>query len=206
VWAPTAQRQDRRDGLRSETDLTAAVWTLIAPRRSCPCPTPDDYTCAGPLERSQMGSSPCSATELPGDSFPLICRSRARSCAGSARGEARLFETINHLLVITDRKWVGREASPSALVANSQSVKAAESGGPRGYDAGETISSHKRQVMVNTDWHGPILEPHPADMQDWDVAPVVLPLSRRVAVHRHSVCRQCLCRRGSDQPDSHRNL
>jgi putative transposase len=42
-----------------------------------------------------------------------------------------LFETINHLLVMADRGRVGREASPTAAVLESQSVKATESGGPR---------------------------------------------------------------------------
>jgi transposase len=50
-----------------------------------------------------------------------------------------LFETINHLLVMADRERVGREASPTAAVLDSQSVKTTESGGPRGYDAGKKV-------------------------------------------------------------------
>src|SRR5215207_2404705 len=38
-----------------------------------------------------------------------------------------LFETLNHLLVMADRERVGREASPSAAVIDSQSVKTTES-------------------------------------------------------------------------------
>ena len=34
-----------------------------------------------------------------------------------------LFATINHHLVMADRERVGREASPSAAVIDSQSVK-----------------------------------------------------------------------------------
>jgi hypothetical protein len=34
-----------------------------------------------------------------------------------------LFESMNHLLVMADRERVGREASPSAAVLDSQSVK-----------------------------------------------------------------------------------
>ena len=62
---------------------------------------------------------------------------------------------------------------------DSQSVKTTESGGPRGYDAGKKVKGRKRQVMVDTDGRGLILEPQPADVQDRDGAPVVLRLSRR---------------------------
>jgi transposase len=90
-----------------------------------------------------------------------------------------LLETLNHLLVMADRERVGREASPTAAVLDSQSVKTTESGGPRGYDAGKKVKGRKRQVMVDTDGRGLVLEPQPADVQDRDGAPVVLRLSRR---------------------------
>jgi transposase len=41
------------------------------------------------------------------------------------------------------------------------------------------MRGRKRQVMVDTDGRGLILEPQPADVQDRDGAPVVLRLSRR---------------------------
>jgi putative transposase len=90
-----------------------------------------------------------------------------------------LFETMNHLLVMADREQAGREASPNAAVLDSQSVKTAESGGPRGYDGGKKVKGRKRQVMVDTDGRGLVLEPQPANVQDRDGAPVVLRLSRR---------------------------
>jgi len=62
-----------------------------------------------------------------------------------------LFEKINHALVMADRERVGREASPTAAIIDSQSVKTTESGGPRGYDAGKKINGRKRHALVDTD-------------------------------------------------------
>ncbi len=80
---------------------------------------------------------------------------------------------------MVDRERVGREASPTAAVLDSQSVKTTESGRPRGYDAGKKVKGRKRQVMVDTDGRGLVLEPQPANVQDRDGACVVLCLSRR---------------------------
>jgi hypothetical protein len=56
------------------------------------------------------------------------------------------FERINHALVMADRERVGRDASPTAAIIDSQSAKITEVGGPRGYDAGKKIKGRKRHA------------------------------------------------------------
>ncbi len=68
---------------------------------------------------------------------------------------------------MADRERVGRDASPSAAIIDSQSVKATEAGGPPGYDAGKK-NGRKHHALVDTDGRGLVLEPHPASIQDRD--------------------------------------
>ena len=74
----------------------------------------------------------------------------------------------------------GRDASPSAAIIDSQSIKTTEAGGPRGYDAGKTINGRKRHALVDTDGRGLMIEPHPASIQDRDGGRPLLQASRRL--------------------------
>ena len=81
---------------------------------------------------------------------------------------------------MADRERVGRDASPSAAIIDSQSVKTTEAGGPRGYDAGKKLNGRKRHALVDTEGRGLVLEPHPASIQDRDGGRPLLRASRRI--------------------------
>jgi transposase len=89
-----------------------------------------------------------------------------------------LFGTIHDVALMLDREWAGREASPSAAVIDSQSIKAPHSR-TRGYDAAKKIVGRKRHIAVDTDGRLLMINLTPADISDSAGAQMILDAIRK---------------------------
>lgn len=183
MWTAITRTQHRRDALRFPSDLTDAEWAVLEPLLPAPSP---------------VGRRPCwPMREICNAIFYILrggvpwrilpdCFPPRQTVDGwfAAFRDGVVWETLNYHLVVLDRERAGREASPTAAIIDSQSVKTTESCGPRGYDAGKKVMGRKRHAMVDTDGRGLVLHAHPGSVQDRDGAPPLLRASRRLC-HRH---------------------
>src|SRR6185369_12322378 len=130
MWTPTTRQQHSRPVTRYQTDLTDAEWRVIAPHLPKPCATGRPR--AWPMREIINGifyvmRAGCPWRLLPNDLPPWATIYR---WFAAWRDDGR-FERINHALVMADRERVGRDASPTAAIIDSQSAKTTEAGGPR---------------------------------------------------------------------------
>ena len=173
AWTEITRAHYERRCARYASDLTDAEWALIEPmmplanRIGRPRKTDLREVVNALLYLASSGG----AWRLLPNDFPPF--STVQKYFYRWR-EAGLLRTISNSLVMAAREAEGREASPTAGVIDSQSVKTTESGGIRGFDAGKKINGRKRHIVVDTIGLMVGLVVHAADIQDRDGAPAAL--------------------------------
>ena len=171
MWTAENRQRYNRDKLRYPSDLADQEWSLVCPmiRPAKRGGRPRDVDVREILNGIlYVLSTGCQWRYIPKDLPP---RSTLHGYFQRWDDDGT-WQGIHYELFETCREQEDRQASPTACVIDSQSVKSAEKGGahidPKGYDAGKKISGKKRHILVDT--QGLLMHAivHAADIQERD--------------------------------------
>ncbi|MGO8866288.1 MAG: IS5 family transposase, partial [Alphaproteobacteria bacterium] len=180
MWTPETRgrmAKIRRKLKRYPTDMTDEEWSVIAPLLPGPAkkgrPRKTDFREVVNAIRYLVRTG-CGWEMLPSDFPPW------QTVYWWFRQFVRrlLFKTIHDIALMADRERVGREASPSAGIIDSQSVKA-PAAKERGFDAGKKITGRKRHITVDTDGRLLLVNLTTADISDSAGAQLILDAIRK---------------------------
>ena len=143
MWTPENRGRYDRSKLRYPSDLTDDEWALVKPliapaKRGGNKRHVDERAIVDGL--MYILSTGCQWRALPKDLPP---RSTVHDYFDLWSWDGTL-DRIHHALYVKCREQAGREASPSAAIIDSQSVKAAEKGGPRSIRMAMTRAKRSR--------------------------------------------------------------
>jgi len=143
MWSDKNRARYDRSKLRYPSDLTDEEWALVAPvvppaKRGGNKRTVDVREVVNGL--MYVLSTGCQWASIPKD-LPPRSTVNHYFCRWDHDGT---LHRLHHVLYVRCRDLAGREASPTAAIIDSQSVKGAEKGGRRSTRRGMTAARRSR--------------------------------------------------------------